>query len=154
MIKILIVEDEPLVQVGIQSMLTNIALEITICGIANDGLQALELIEKFSPDLVISDIKMPRMNGLELLRESRDRFGELPVFIILTSYEDFHYLKEAMKYQVIDYLIKLELNKDNFTSAIQKALTTILKVKDTSIISMEDTVATFPFHDKYFIKLP
>lgn len=108
--KLLIVEDEPLVQIGIRSMLNWSDLDIEICAIAKDGIQALEYIEKYSPEIVISDIKMPRMDGLELMKTSRQRFGNLPVFIILTSYEEFQYLKKAMEYDVIDYLIKLELN--------------------------------------------
>lgn len=154
MTKLLIVEDEPLVQVGIRSLINWEELGIEICGIAKDGQQGLEYIELYQPQIVISDIKMPRMNGLELMKESKEQFGKLPVFIILTSYEEFNYLKEAMKYDVIEYLIKLELNKNDLMEAIQKCFTVINEV---SIKQPLDTINILAdkqaFYDKFFIKL-
>ncbi|NLL72523.1 MAG: response regulator, partial [Clostridiales bacterium] len=152
--KLLIVEDEPLVQIGIRSMLNWSDLNIEICDIAKDGIQALDYIEKHSPEIIISDIKMPRMDGLELMKISRQRFGNLPVFIILTSYEEFHYLKTAMEYDVIDYLIKLELNQENLTAAINKALKKVEGINNKN--SITDTTfikKNYPFYDKFFIKL-
>lgn len=154
MTKLLIVEDEPLVQVGIRSLINWEDINIEICGIAKDGIQGLELIEKHQPYIVITDIKMPRMNGLELMKESKERFGKLPVFIILTSYEDFSFLKEAMKYDVVEYLIKLELNTNDLMEAITKCFTAIkeitIKQPIDSIISIADKQS---FNDKFFIKL-
>lgn len=123
MYKLLIVDDEPLVQVGIKSMLNWAELDIEICGIAMNGKAALEIIEQSSPDIVITDIKMPIMDGLELVRICRERWGTAnPAFIILTSYEDFHMAKEALTYQVTDYLVKLELTADNLRQAIERVL--------------------------------
>ena len=63
MMKLLIVDDEPLVQIGIKSMLDWNALGIEICGTAMNGQVALEMIREYSPEIVITDIKMPIMNG-------------------------------------------------------------------------------------------
>ena len=110
MYKILIVDDEPLVQVGIKSMLNCQSLGLEICGVAANGEAALEIIESDSPDIVICDIKMPIMSGLELIKICCERYGfRKPVFIFLTSYEEFAMAKEALTYQASDYLIKLEL---------------------------------------------
>ncbi len=65
----MIVDDEILVQVGIQSLLSQTALNVQVCGTARNGQIALELIEEQSPDIVITDIKMPVMDGLELTPE-------------------------------------------------------------------------------------
>lgn len=108
MIKLLIVDDEPLVQIGIKSMLRWDELGIEVCGTAMNGKAALEMIRQYRPDIVITDIKMPVMNGLELVKICRDEFGPIPLFIILTSFEEFSLIKEAMSYQAVDYLIKLE----------------------------------------------
>lgn len=122
MYKLLIVDDEPLVQIGVSSMLDWNHYGITICGTAANGEMALRIMEKEMVDLVICDIKMPVMDGLELLKSCREKYGELPVFLILTSYEEFQLAKEALKYGVLDYLIKLELNRDTLSASIQKAL--------------------------------
>ena len=66
MYQLLIVDDEPLVQAGIRSMLNWNELNIEICGTAMNGKAALEMIRQYRPDIVITDIKMPVMNGLEL----------------------------------------------------------------------------------------
>ena len=86
MIKLLIVDDEPLVQIGIKSMLNWADYGIEVCGTAVNGANALELIEEYSPELVITDIRMPIMNGLELAKTCQETFGKIPLFIIPVSY--------------------------------------------------------------------
>ena len=153
MIKILIVEDESLVQIGIQSMINQINMDLEICGVANDGLQALDMIEETYPQIIITDIKMPRMDGLELIKTCRLRYGNLHEFIILTSYEEFQFLKEAMKYGIIDYLIKLELDQNSLTTALKKAFSA-LKEKNHKNFEKESSITiTQPYLDKFFIKL-
>ena len=70
MYQLLIVDDEPLVQAGIRSMLNWNEMNIDICGTAMNGQAALKIIEEKSPDIVITDIKMPVMSGLEKFAES------------------------------------------------------------------------------------
>ena len=122
MIKLLIADDEPLVQVGIKSMLNWADFGIEVCGTAMNGQAALDMIREYSPELVITDIKMPLMNGLELARICREEMGSIPLFIILTSYEEFPLIKEALSYQVVDYLIKLELDEKHLSESIHRAL--------------------------------
>lgn len=154
MIKLLIVEDEPLVQIGIRSMLNWSELGIEICQIAKDGIQGLEYMEKYSPELVITDIKMPRMDGLTMMKTARERFGKLPAFIVLTSYEEFQMLKEAMSYQIIDYLIKIELNSSDLTKTVMKALAVIVEIKRKENKDIPQNFSVNQsFYDKFFIKL-
>lgn len=96
MTHILLVDDEPLVLVGIQSMLRWEDYDAEVVGTARNGLQALELIEKLRPELVITGIKMPSMNGLQLMEAAQKRYGTQPAFIILTSYEEYAFVKEAI----------------------------------------------------------
>lgn len=121
MYKLLIVDDEPLVQVGLKSMLNWAAEDIEIVGTAPNGAEALNLIEDLQPDIVLADIKMPIMNGLDLARESNERYGAVPAFIMLTSYEEFEMVRRAISYQVVDYLVKIELNSLTLREAIGKA---------------------------------
>lgn len=151
MYKLLIVDDEPLVQAGIKSMLNWAELNIKVIGTAVNGQTALKLIEEQSPDIVITDIKMPVMDGLELIKQCRKRYGsETPHFIILTSYEDFHMVKEAITYQVTDYLVKMELTPASLTEAVDRVLKQIQESEGKNN-SAESIV--HPFYDKFFICL-
>ncbi|WP_277407323.1 response regulator [Lacrimispora xylanisolvens] len=76
MTKLLIVDDEPLVQIGIKSMLNWTDYGIEICGTAVNGQNALDLIEEYSPEIIITDIRMPIMNGLDLAKACRENTGK------------------------------------------------------------------------------
>lgn len=152
MTKLLIVDDEPLIQIGIKSMLPWASHGIEICGTAANGRQAFNLIETYSPEIVITDIKMPIMDGLELAKLCKERFGTFPLFIILTSHEEIHLLKEAIKYDIIDYLIKLELTEETLLASIQKAL----KIIEDNRHHLPSPLANSQintFYDKFFISL-
>lgn len=118
MYTVLIVDDEPLVQVGLQSMIDWPALGFRLLPSASNGKVAWEAIVRDNPDLVITDIKMPLMDGLELIRKCRQEHHPCPHFLVLTSHEDFAYAREAVKHQVADYLIKLELTPEVLTEAV------------------------------------
>ena len=81
MYQLLIVDDEPLVQAGIRSMLNWNEMNIEICGTAMNGQAALKIIEEKSTDIVITDIKMPVMNGLELAKTCRERYALILSFL-------------------------------------------------------------------------
>lgn len=150
MIKVLIVDDEPLVQVGIKSILNWADMNMEICGTASNGQVALKLIEEHSPEIVITDIKMPVMSGLEMIKVCRDTYGtDKPHFIILTSYEDFHMVKEALTYQVSDYLLKLELNAETLKSTLEKVVKS-LPANDTAVKASHYVDS---YNEKFFIKL-
>lgn len=121
MLKVLIADDEPLVQIGLKSMIDWNRLGFELCPSASNGEMAFEIIETHMPEIVITDIQMPRLSGLELAKKCRDTYGRLPVFIILTSYEDFNYAREAISFQAIDYLIKIDLTPELLTDALTAA---------------------------------
>lgn len=151
MIKLLIVDDEPLIQVGLQSMLPWESHHIEICGFARNGQEALKLIAIHQPDIIIADIKMPIMDGLELAKICKEQYGTFPLFIILTSHEDFQFVKEAIHYDIIDYLIKLELTPELLLASIHKAQKIIQEKQE-----VENTISSFShsfFYDRFFISL-
>ena len=119
--KILIVDDEPLVQIGLKTMIDRDMPDFEIAGTASNGRDAFRLIDELSPDIVISDIKMPLMSGLELLESSRKDYGPVPVFIMLTAYEDFKMARRALSSEAVDYLVKIELSTDNLRVALDRA---------------------------------
>lgn len=115
--RILIVEDE----VKIRKGLANLIVKQTgneIVGEAKNGREGLELILSTNPDLVITDVKMPVMDGLEMLRELSEK--ELHVHsVILSGYSEFEYAKKAISYGVDDYLLK-PLAPEDILSALEK----------------------------------
>jgi Response regulator containing CheY-like receiver domain and AraC-type DNA-binding domain len=156
MYKLLIVDDEPLVQIGVKSMLNWVDYEIEVIGSAANGKQAIDIIESNMPDIVITDIKMPIMDGLELTKYCIENFERPPVFIILTSYEEFELAKRAIKYNVIDYLIKLELDASLLGDSIGKALDKVKKYyeKEKNLQGgLENNFMAHIFEEKLFIKL-
>ncbi len=101
--KILIADDEPIVLDSIRQILSKETdLEVET---ARTGREAIEKAEIFRPELVIMDIKMPGINGLEALAEIRRRDSQV-ILIILSAYENFTYAREAIRLEVSDYLLK------------------------------------------------
>lgn len=153
MIKLLIVDDEPLVQIGIKSMINWADYGIEVCGAAMNGAVALEMIEEYSPEIVITDIRMPIMNGLELAKTCRDTYGRIPLFIILTSYEEFELARQALSYEVVDYLIKLELDAQSLGQSIENTLKRLNELKATEAIRTGGRPLLQTYRDKFFIRL-
>lgn len=151
MYKLLIVDDEPLIQIGIKSMLNWHELGIELCGVASNGKAALDIIHSDHPDIVVTDLKMPVMSGLELIKICRDQYGdETPAFIILTNYEEFTYVKEALRYKVTDYLVKVELTPQTLRASIERVLEQ--GVKDTGI-QKAFVLDMQALRDKFFVRL-
>ena len=114
MINVLIVDDEPLVRLGITTSLTKFEGLISVVGQAENGRQALEFVGTHAADLdaVLTDIRMPVMDGIQLTKEIRQHFPHVKV-IVLSSYNDFQYVKEALKQGASDYLLKYEVDEKN-----------------------------------------
>lgn len=153
MYKLLIVDDEPLIQLGIKSMLNWADFGIEVCGTAANGSKALEIIEKESPQIVITDIRMPIMSGLELARVCRDTYGKIPLFIMLTSYEEFQLVREAISYQVIDYLVKLELSPESLAASVNRALERLKELKRVEEVHNSERPLLLLYREKFFLRL-
>lgn len=152
MIKLLIADDEPLVLAGMKSMLPWNRLGLEICGTAQNGQQALELIRQYRPEIVITDIKMPVMTGLELAQHCRAEFGDLPLFIMLTSFEEFSYVREAMHHGAIEYIVKLELTPQSLEMTVRKAMEMVAKIQNKAS-SGAPAASLQLFRDKFFTRL-
>lgn len=105
MLKIVVVEDEELVRRGIVLAVDWAALDCAIVGEATNGEDGITEVERYNPDIIITDIKMPKMDGLEMVRQLRER-GNTANIIILTAYSSFAYAQSAIKLGAVDYLLK------------------------------------------------
>lgn len=105
MLKVIIADDEKWVRTTIKSIIPFEKLNLTLSCEAANGIEALELCRQHMPDIMLTDIMMPGLNGLELIREVKNLFPKLRI-IVISGYNDFEYAKTAMKYGITDYLLK------------------------------------------------
>lgn len=103
--RVVVVEDEELVRRGIVEAVDWSGVDCAVVGEAADGAQGLEVIRRERPELVVTDIRMPRMDGIEMLRQLRSE-GNQAAVILLTAYSDFTYAQAAVKLGAVDYLLK------------------------------------------------
>lgn len=103
--RVLIVEDEEMIRRGLVNTIDWGSMGCSIVGDAADGDEGLKMIRNLHPDIILTDIKMPRMDGLAMARQARDE-GLNAALIFLTSYSDFTYAREAIRLDAADYLLK------------------------------------------------
>ncbi|MBR2188248.1 MAG: response regulator [Eubacterium sp.] len=116
MIKAILADDEKKVVFLLQRLIDWEQLGFEIVGIANDGIRALELVEEADADLLVTDIRMPGADGIELIRRAKEKNPGLHV-IIISGYREFEYAQSALKYGVEDYLLK-PLKKDELNNIL------------------------------------
>jgi len=106
MLKVLIVEDEEIIRRGLVYTIDWLSMDCMVVGAAENGKEGLVMLEKYEIDLVIADIMMPEMSGIEMLEIARSMAIKPFKSIILTSYANFDYARKAVHLQVTDYLLK------------------------------------------------
>ena len=100
--RVVVVEDETMARKGIILTIDWSALGCVVVGEAANGEEGAALVERLSPDIVVTDVKMPRMDGVEMIAKLREN-GCQAKFIILTAYSDFKYAQSALRLGVSDY---------------------------------------------------
>ena len=105
MFKIILADDEPIIIKGMQKMIEWEKLNAEIVAEAGNGAELLEKIREFEPDIVISDVAMPKMTGLDVIKEIQDNHWSTKV-IFLSGYQEFEYVQKAIRYEAIEYLLK------------------------------------------------
>ncbi len=118
MIRVMIVDDEPFIRQGLKILINWEQYGFLVCGEAATGKEALELMEHKEFDLVITDIKMPNMSGIELIEHVREHTSGKIGFIILSGFCEFEYAKKAIKYKVLDYVLK-PVQKDELIRVLE-----------------------------------
>lgn len=123
MLKVLVVEDEEMIRKGIVLAVDWAALDCVVVGEAANGEEALEAVARYQPTLIITDLKMPKMGGLEMVERLRER-GNHAFVIILTAYDSFSYAQSALRLGAVDFLLKPFHDGDleNAVLALQKRI--------------------------------
>ena len=115
---VIVAEDEELLLTNLVQKIQKADPDFQVAGTAQTGDQALALIEKLSPDLVVTDIRMPVMDGITLLTKVREQFP-FTKFIITSGFSDFEYAKKAITLKVSDYLLK-PVDSEELKEALSK----------------------------------
>ncbi|MDO5423330.1 MAG: response regulator [Eubacteriales bacterium] len=122
--RILIVEDDANYRFAIREGVPWEEYGFTVVGEAIHGKQALEFLKKNPVDILLTDISMPQMNGVELTRRVRAEYPEIQI-VVLSAYDDFAFVRESLKYGARDYILKQEMNPAD-------VIQTVLKICETA----------------------
>ena len=127
---VFIVDDELLSRQSLKTSITWENYGYRLCGESSNGEQALKIISSLHPDVIITDIKMPVMDGLELLRHLKD-INEPAKVIVMSCYDEFDYVREAMRLGAIDYLLKHTYEESDLVELLHKLDSIFLKEQTT-----------------------
>ena len=147
MLRVVIVDDEPVLVRSLQTMMERAQCDVSIVGTANDGVTGLDIIRERNPDLVFADISMPVIDGLQLIEILRQEGNDVPV-VILSGYKEFDYAKRAVALDVVDYLVK-PINPVDFRSFLENVSQKIRQERHEKIraqlnLAMRNPEASIP----------
>ncbi|MDZ7795192.1 MAG: response regulator [Spirochaetia bacterium] len=120
MYKVLICDDKPLILQALKENVNWKGLGCTIVGEATDGLSAKKIFIDFNPDIIVTDIRMPRINGLELTRIVKEN-SSTTVVILITAYDEFEYAQKALHYGAFELILK-PIDDEHMYSVFQSAV--------------------------------
>lgn len=137
--RVLIVEDEEIIRLGLVSTVDWLSMQCSVVGTAEDGDVGLKMIQELQPDIVIADIRMPGMNGMDMIEEGR-KFANFRS-ILLTSYSEFEYAQRAVSIQTYEYMLK-PLDEEKLREVIARIRVDIEKERRLNQLEMLSGVAT------------
>ena len=147
MYQVLIVDDEPIVKIALRSMIDWESLGFHICATASNGEEALEMAERFHPDLMICDLKMPVMDGIDLIKTAKDRKMDCE-FLVISNYEDFNYVRTALVLGASEYMLKVSISPEELTSQLQKIKTKLEEKQAQAQKEPENSVEASLLHQE------
>ncbi|MFC4776712.1 response regulator [Paenibacillus sp. GCM10023252] len=128
MIRVLIVDDAPVIRESVSVAVEECADTIIVAGQEENGLSALAWLEENYADLCITDIRMPIMDGLQLIREINDRYPWMKCMVV-SSYDDFQYAKQSIQLNAIDYILK-PIDEDLLYDALMRAQSSLTQERN------------------------
>src|SRR5690625_1784083 len=149
-IKMLIVDDEPVICKGLIATIPWKEMGVEVVGTAEHGKEALLLMHQENIDLVLTDVYMPEMNGLELSEYITRKFPESKI-IIMSGYDEFEYARQAVRLGVEDYLLK-PVNIDDLLKLVEKVRRTIIRQRQNEKLLRKESISKQIF--RYLLKSP
>lgn len=120
MYRAIVADDEELIRNGISNLIDSMGLGIKVVATASDGLETLDIYEKYIPDILLIDINIPHINGLECIKKIRDK-NSISVIIIISGYDKFEYARQAIEHNVDFYLLK-PVDDEEFYDVMKQAI--------------------------------
>ena len=158
MYKVLIAEDEMLVRIGIKNSIDWTGMGMKVVADVPNGKAALEFYRKEKPDIILTDIKMPEMDGIRLISKIRETDDKTKI-VILTCYEEFDLIHNALKLGVSDYILKLKMSTDEMEQVLRKILSQLRETEADSDLTADITQnesgeisATSLFHEQIYFE--
>lgn len=132
MYNVLLVDDEPILKLALRKVIDWESSSFSLTGNCVNGEEALEFIARNPVDIVVTDLKMPVMDGIELIRELKKR--RFPgAILVLSNYSDFQMVREALIAGAMDYILKLEIDSDVFLNHLNRAATSLSQMREEVI---------------------
>ncbi len=153
--KILIADDEMLVRAGLKSSINWESENFSIVGEADNGEKALKMVTELKPDILLLDINMPIMNGIEVLKELKNRKESCKV-IVLSCHDEFEYVKDAMRYGAKDYILKHKIDAESIINILREVKHTIeaeMRERDIEANSTKPEIALIHEKNDFLCKL-
>ena len=117
MLRVLLVDDEPFILRGMKELIDWEDEGFEIVGSADDGEEALLFLQNHDADLILSDIKMPIMTGIQFVEKANKELKHPPIFLVLSGYDEFTYVRDVMKNGAFNYLLK-PIKKDELKKPV------------------------------------
>lgn len=136
MTSVLVVDDDHLVRKGFIGIMPWQKYGFTVAGEAGNGEKALELLENTKVDLLITDLAMPVMSGLELMREVKEKYPGT-FMVVLTFHHDFALIQEALRLGAVDYITKIELEQEQLDGILSRIAGRIREAKGNNAADPE-----------------
>jgi len=130
---VLIADDEPKIRRGLTQLLAAHSDEFTVVGEAEDGEKALELVGDARPDLLLVDIRMPFLGGLEFIAQLAHRHGTDRRVVVISGHDEFDYARKALTLGVFDYLLK-PVDEDVLLEALRRAAADLTRTRDEALL--------------------
>lgn len=145
MLKVILIDDEAVILRGLRKLIDWGLLGFEIAGEATDGRQGLELIKSEKPDVVISDIMMPNLSGIDMLKEIYDQNISIKI-IFLSGYQEFSYAREAVRYGAVDYLLK-PVSGEDLQQVLKRVAEQIHSQRSYHMLKKKDSRAELLFQE-------
>ncbi len=152
MYRVLVVDDEQIVLDALKFMISKREDEVVVCGTASSGREAIEMTKSLIPDIVIMDIRMPGINGIEAIKEIKHYYPEIR-FVIISAYEQFEFAKQAVQLGVKEYLLK-PINRAKLNGVLNQIISELeneRQQKNRDLETMERLQNMMPFLENGFI---
>lgn len=146
---VLIVDDEPIIRKGLKSFIDWKKEGLSLEGDCANGLEALEMLRSRHIDILITDIKMPLMDGLQLTRHALEINPGMKI-ILISSYNEFEYVREGMKYGAIDYLLKPSLEAEELISVLNRCKEMLQNNRKQAVVKLQYDQHAFILERKRF----